>query len=706
MNQAKFKLLIPALAAILAVSSFAQAQTTTASAPTKSAGWRGDGSGRYPDADPPLQWNRVSTAIKELSAQARKPADDAQPAKEDAIADGIIRKWLVAGPFKLAEDKKPDDTLADAQTLSPDKDDKAGDLPWREVTLETPCMDLCAIMNVKPTEKGFAAYAHAYIYSPSGQPVAYNLMFQGQGMQRAWLNGEPLYNSGKIELAPGVRLVLPLKKGWNRLMIFNAKVTIERKTWWNSGALVADKNPQYESSGILWATPLPSAGASAPVIIGDRLFFTCETGSVMCVNKADGKILWVRSLTYYDFATEEERKANPEIFTALDAAAAQVKKHDETDAVMPWKAPATEKDWRFNAEGQLFKGMAKVSKDRYNNPATWGCEAGYTPCTPLTDGKHVYALFGTGILACYDVDGNLKWKRLLKHAMVEHGYTTSPLMVDGKLVIYFDNFTVLDPKTGDVLIERPHLNTTKSDAPSWYNHFHGSGCVLQAGNEKVVYYLNGEFVRLSDGKSLELDRKILNILKPENYTDGTANRCATPTVADGVAYKITRADGGVASFKLPALQGDKVEPEIIQQVPFATDQFPYYYGSCHCASGLLHEGLLYCLNDFGLLTVVDMAKGEVAYQRQLDIDVVMPYNGAGNLKGGSAASPTLAGKYIYFWGNQGTCLVIEPGRKFKVVARNRIENFTASWPAHQEATTTEPIFEGQRMYYRGEYTLY
>jgi len=221
-----------------------------------------------------------------------------------------------------------------------------------------------------------------------------------------------------------------------------------------------------------------------------------------------------------------------------------------------------------------------------------------------------------------------------------------------------------------------------------------------------VSYLNGEFVRLCDGKSLALDAQLLKRLKPENYIDGAANRCATPTVADGVAYKITCAEGGVISFKLPALQGDEVEPEILREIPFTTEQFPHYYGAIHTASGLLHEGLLYCLSSFGVLTVVDMAKGEVAYQRRLDLDIFNPYNGAGNLKGGAAASPTLAGRYIYIWGNQGTCITIEPGRTFTQVARNHLENFARGWPPHQEATTTEPVFEGQRMYYRGEYTLY
>ena len=86
------------------------------------------------------------------------------------------------------------------------------------------------------------------------------------------------------------------------------------------------------------------------------------------------------------------------------------------------------------------------------------------------------------------------------------------------------------------------------------------------------------------------------------------------------------------------------------------------------------------------------------------LDVFMPGNGL--LKGGLSSSPTLAGKYIYIWGNQGGCVVLEPGRTFKQVAKNRLENFIPGWKAHQEATNTEPVFEGKRMYFRGEYTLY
>ncbi|MDA0841230.1 MAG: hypothetical protein O3B01_24230 [Planctomycetota bacterium] len=151
----------------------------------------------------------------------------------------------------------------------------------------------------------------------------------------------------------------------------------------------------------------------------------------------------------------------------------------------------------------------------------------------------------------------------------------------------------------------------------------------------ALSYLNGEFVRFPDGLSLPIPLETLNALKPANYTDYTVNRCSTPVVENGVAYKLAN-ENSVVMFKLSAPEEDRLKPEIVREIPFNTDRFPYYYNPGHVASPLLHEGLLYCVNTFGVLMVMDVAKGEVVYQRLLDLDIFMPYNGVtGYLKGGA-----------------------------------------------------------------------
>jgi outer membrane protein assembly factor BamB len=679
-----------------------------APSPDHPLGWRGDGSGKYLNANPPLDFGRISKSVTELSTQAGKPNNDAPPGKASALKDGIIREWLVLGPLPITKETKPEDILSNIPALSPDEHEKLGDAAWQKVKLDSDCLDFCSIFNVPPDKIGVAAFAHAYIYSPSGQSVAYNVMFQGQGSSRVWLNGAVIFGSpNNIDLGMGARLVLPLKKGWNRLLVLNARTLNFRQSWWINGSFFGDKNPDYDSHGIVWRTPLPACASSAPVIMGDRIAFTMESGCVMCVNKADGKPMWCHTLTYYDFATDEERKAKPEIFAALAPMDERLKKEDQTDLAVPWKMPELEAYLRYSLEGQLYGGMSKVSFKKYGAPAE--CEVGVSAPTPITDGQFVYAVFGNGICACYDRDGNRKWMHLVDHKQVEHGYTASPLLVDGKLIVYFNNLTILNAKTGEVIVERPHFLAPGTQF-NWYTHFHGIGQVLNAGNEKILYYLNGEFVRLSDGKTLDLDDKKLTILGPAHHTDISANRIAAMLVDDGIAYKI--GDGRkVVAFKIPALNGDKVEPEIIREIPIDISKFPYYYGACYDASPLIHQGLMYLVTDFGALTVLDLKTGETVYQKQLDLEVFMPYSSPDcRLKGGVSASPTLAGKYIYFFGNQGAVLIIEPGHTYKQVARLRLESQPENQPPynfqHQDVTMTEPVFEGDRMYYHSENALF
>jgi len=668
------------------------------------SGWRGDGSGRYPDAEPPLNWGRIARSVTEMSAQSSKPQAEAAPNAQAAIADGVIRQWLVIGPLPITDETKAEDILPGVESLSPEEGDRTGSHVWKAITLETSCLDLCATLSIASDQTGYAAFAQTYLYSPSGEPVAWNLLFQGQGTNRVWLNGEPVYASPtNVDLAPGIRLVLPVRKGWNRLLLLNAKTLSARKSWWFAGSLYGENTTDYKTHGILWSTPMPAPGSSAPVIMGDRLFVTTETGSVICINKADGKLLWMHSLTYYDFATEDERKEHPERFAELEPLAMQLKQIDQIDVEMPWKLPALEKDWRSSVENAIYKSIGRVSRDK-RNPLN-ECEVGLTALAPLTDGKHVFAVFGSGICVCYDRHGNRKWMRLLDHERVEHGYTTSPLLVDGKLIVYFNKLTMLDPATGNTILERPHFLAPDTSL-NWYTNFHAAGIVLPAGDAKVLYFLNGEFVRLSDGKTLSLDQRKLAALRPANYTQIDANRVAAPVVDNGVAYKIQDSVGGMVMFKLPPLHGDTVDPEILREIPFGTPKFPYYYENFHCASPLLHEGLLYCLNSFGTLTVLDVERGEVVYQRQLDLEIFMPYSGVLLLKGGAQSSPTLAGKFIYIFGNQGTTLILQPGRTFKQLAKLRLENVAGVRGVHQEATMTNPVFEGRRLYYHAEGTLY
>ena len=60
---------------------------------------------------------------------------------------------------------------------------------------------------------------------------------------------------------------------------------------------------------------------------------------------------------------------------------------------------------------------------------------GYTAPTPVTDGKEVFVAFGNGLVACYDLDGNRKWLKLIEHSNAAFAHSGSPLLVGDKLLM-------------------------------------------------------------------------------------------------------------------------------------------------------------------------------------------------------------------------------------------------------------------------------
>ena len=100
------------------------------------------------------------------------------------------------------------------------------------------------------------------------------------------------------------------------------------------------------------------------------------------------------------------------------------------------------------------------------------------------------------------------------------------------------------------------------------------------------------------------------------------------------------------------------------------------------------------------------AAGKIVYQKLLDLDVFQDHNeGAAR---GVGASPIAAGNRIYIVGNSGTTLVIEPGKSYRQIAKNRIENVAmlGHWSERQERFVANPVADGNRLLIRGEDSLY
>ena len=436
----------------------------------------------------------------------------------------------------------------------------------------------------------------------------------------------------------------------------------------------ADKN-------VVWKTPLPAPSEASPILVGGKIFVTAEMDSLICVNAADGKILWQKAANGYD-----------------DVAPADQLKKDQAKAIeLKNDGKSAEGEyWKLNAQltklREEEKALKAKLKDKPDDPALkqaleennkqvtplaksvaekqatqhqiqeeldnlWVVTKfdipGYSTPTPVSDGKNVYAMYGTGVAVCYDLDGNRKWIRFVQKSNHHHGLRICPMLFDGKLAVCGNtNLFALNAADGKDVWKIACIGGMPMFVQS------------QIGSETVLVLPYSGMVRGSDGKTL--------------FKSGNGNAFTAPVVQDGVIYYTSGgAPGSAWAVKLPTQMPETaMSGEILWKSPLPN-------GYSRFASPVVAGGLVYTSDTNGKLTVLDAKTGVTVYERTL-------LDGKADFYG----SLTLAGKYIYA-SSAGKTIVFEAGKEYKEVARNELDTFRAA-----------PIFKGKRMVVRTDKFLY
>jgi len=411
-----------------------------------------------------------------------------------------------------------------------------------------------------------------------------------------------------------------------------------------------------KEDGVVWTSKMPQKSNSTAVVVGDRIFTCAEPATLVCVSAVDGQILWQDSARPQDLAADAEEAAK--IAEAHKQATELRKKIGKAGGKLR-KAKQVLQD---DPEDEALKAKVKQAQDElnslraqlkpydsawYSRPSVHGVN-GFSSATPCSDGERVYALYATGIAACYDLDGTKLWARFIEKPRIPWGPSASPVISQGKLLLHIHHMFALDPLTGDTLWQTP-LDW------AW-----GTPSLTHIGDTQVAITGAGAIVATEDGKVLA------NKLGKLEY-------CA-PVVEDGVAYFIQH--GGKA-YKLPeAVEGDTLKLEPLWQTKPKKDR---YY-----ASPVVHEGLIYAITQAGHFSVIDAANGEIVYEQRLQFG-----------KGTCYPSITMAGNLIYLSCDNGVTYVVRPGRDFEEVAKNTLEPFRAC-----------PVFVGDKLYIRGQDNMY
>ncbi|HUW58835.1 MAG TPA: PQQ-binding-like beta-propeller repeat protein [Planctomycetota bacterium] len=679
--------------AVVVLSGFAGAET-------KSRGWRGDGTGRFPDAEAPLTWSRISKTVADLRNSAAK-LDEADLGRARAIPHGTIREWLILGPLPV-DAEATEKALVEAEQiereaqLQPAEGDKVGEVGWKKV--ETTGTMLHFNEHIEGLDDQ-VVYACTYLHSPQARRVFLQL---GMSAGKFWVNGEMLFSRLKSgDERPNCKTVVTLRKGWNTILV---KTLANKKGQQFGGSTPGtayvklslygvDPDETFETTHILWQARLPEAGVVfkqrfscfQPIIVGDRVFVASDPGFLICYDKNTGRRLWMHDTTAYDFVTDEERAADPETFAKIDADMTQFRQIARTVT-----GGLKERFELTRLCHEIRTALKKVNAEKYHYDTRQ--EPG-NAAQPVTDGRFVYAWCYNNIAACFDLDGNRIWKAYVHEEGPQgrHGYYRCPMLIGDDFAVEVRNHIIgFDRKTGKINWRIPY----KFNTYSTYNQEvreRSDETDIVSFRDMGLYKPGVGFVAWSSvvpsGDSL--------------YGDG----CHRNTL---IRHRMT--GGGDAPFEIKRVlsRGTDVGKIITPGT--------YWSRAIGTAGFLVHDGLLYAMGFGGVLRVFDAETLTGVYERQLDFAPVThaypyPYGA------GVCASPTLGGRHIYLWGVNGTTIVIEPGRTFKQVAKNHIESAVEgdlfTWQAHYtenhyypECTVSSPVFDGKRIYYRAEEYLY
>jgi outer membrane protein assembly factor BamB len=317
--------------------------------------------------------------------------------------------------------------------------------------------------------------------------------------------------------------------------------------------------------------------------------------------------------------------------------------------------------WSVNRDGGtvLWKkllggGNKKVRKQNMSTPS------------PVTDGKNVWVMTGTGILKGFDFEGNELWTRDIQKDYgpfgLNWGYGSSPLLYKDSLFVQVlhgmktdDPSYVLriDKMTGKTLwhVERP--TDAIRESPDAYTT---PGLLEHDGKVEIVI-TGGDVVT---GHDLESGEELWRCdgLNPENSR--SYRIVASPIIMDGIIYAPTRVRPMLA-IKAGG-RGDITESHRLwsfdngPDVPTPVTDGEYFYV-------VKDKGIMYCL---------DAKTGAVIY-------------GPERLPAGTySSSPILADGKIYATNEDGLTTVVRAGPKFEIVAENDLSDYCLSTPAISE----------------------
>ncbi len=339
---------------------------------------------------------------------------------------------------------------------------------------------------------------------------------------------------------------------------------------------------------LLWKMPLGGIGNASPIVWGDRVF-------LMVSRKQTNK--------------EQDAKMIPEHWVACFQAA---------DGKELWRT--------------------SVPPGHY--PRGYGI---YAVPTPVTDGKHVYCWFSSGVMAALDFEGKIVWRSELGGELPKRydGLISSPLLFEDTVIRVVN----ADQAGGNGVVQALEKKTGKV---KWEKKLGKSG---SANASPLLLPINGK---------VQLIVASGNVLEGLNPADGSPiwsfkRRMGDLSPVYGSGLLFTDCPGGPGVAIDPTGQGDITKTHEKWRI----DKTPASYAY---ASPGISGDYIYRVHKPGILNCWKLSTGELLYAERLE--------GLTNL-----ASPiTTADGRVWFL-TSATSYVIKPGPKLEVLAKNDLGGY-------------------------------
>jgi len=346
-------------------------------------------------------------------------------------------------------------------------------------------------------------------------------------------------------------------------------------------------------AGIKWKIEVPRQGYSSPVIWRNRLFLTGadeKVQEVYCFNTANGELRW-----------RKEVSAIP------------------------------------GSQGKL----PQVHKDTK-----------YAAPTVATDGSHVCAIFPTGDLICFDLEGNRLWAFNMGLPDNHYGHSSSLIIYQHILIVQYDQrsdsrLLGLDVATGNTIWQVPR------SVISWSSPI----CV-------------------DTGKRMELI--LTNSRSVDSYDPLTgASLWSVDCLAGEVGPSAAYADGMVfVANDRAVVAGIRITDTGAEVVWENDDDLP------DTASPLATANYVLIATSYGFIICLDAKTGDKLWEQEFN--------------DGFYASPILVADRVYAMDLQGVLHIFNADKEYQAI----------SDPQLGEASACTPAFVGDLMYLRGNKYLY